>query len=152
MRTLFIFALFLAAPLAAQQFYEAEHPGHGVAVQQVTEDAFVLQWFFHDGHTTRWVVSDVCDNGALCDVWTVDAIGFPALGSRLVPAGDVHPTLMDRTLLLDYALNIKPLTCAVLPGPYPPNCRGADGKVDRSIILRRGLEQSGTIWFDLLVE
>lgn len=153
MRYLIVLAAFALLPLsgAAQQYYSPDEPGHGVAVQRVGE-AYTLQWFFHDGQSTGWVVSDLCLPGEVCEAFTVDAVAFPAAQAALVDAGAVEVLFTDGGLEMTYDIDIPALRCSDLPGPLPPGCYNNDGERDRSIELRKGLQESGELILEVLVE
>lgn len=148
---LFLVGALVALAASAAMFYESDQPGHGVDITQVG-DAYTLTWHFHDGQSTRWIASDVCDYGEPCEVWTLAARAFPAVGAYLVEAGSIRVQREGDQLQLEYDLDVAQVACYSLPGPHPPECRRDDGTVDRSIILVPELKESGSLGLVLLAE
>jgi hypothetical protein len=144
--------LALSAPVAAQHYYQPDQPGHGLTVQAVGS-GYVAQWYVHDGDRQRWVSSDVCEYGEPCPVYAVDANGFPAVGAKLVEAGHITLDRDGDGLLLTYDLFIEQEDCAdLMVGPLPPECRDADGNRLWDAVIQPGLDQSGSVELELLVD
>jgi len=132
------------------QWYDESQPGHGIVVQPVGGD-YTAQWYFHDGDQAWWVVTDVCAPEETCPAWTARAQAFPAAVSKLVDAGTVTLSRSGEYLLLEFDLQITEVGCWSLPGPFPAQCIGNDGKPDRARIYQPGLSQTGAYELDLLV-
>ena len=144
--------ILLCATAYSQHFYDPDQPGHGLTVQAVGS-GYVAQWYAHDGDRQRWVASDVCDYGDGCPVYAVDANGFPAVGAKLVEAGHI---ILDRDgdgLLLTYGLHIEQEDCSdPMVGPLPAECRDADGNRIWDAVIHPGLDESGAVYLERLVD
>jgi len=151
-RMILIVCALIAGIAHAQHYYDPDQPGHGLTVQSVGS-GYVAQWYAHDGDRQRWVASDVCDYGEPCPVYAVDANGFPAVGAKLVEAGHI---ILDRNgdgLLLTYDLHIEQEDCAeIMVGPLPPECRDADGNRIWDAVIHPGLDESGAVYLERLVD
>lgn len=140
----------IALTAVAQHYYQPDQPGHGLTVQPVGS-GYVAQWYVHDGHQQRWLVSDVCSYGDTCPVFAVDANGFPAVAAEPVEAGNIILDEIDGGVLLTYDLYIEGVDCTrLLPGPLPSECINEDGS--RNWEYDDSFEASGSAHFEVLVE
>lgn len=138
---------------AAQHWYEPDQPGHGVTVQEVGDGWVVAQWYAHDGEGQRWFHTDNFQWGDPVEVFVVEADGWPADGAELVEAGEITLTPDGDSLILEYDLFIEEIDCGqVMVGPLPPDCLDADGNRLSDVVLQRGLDESGAVVLEPLIE
>jgi|SRR5690625_440857 len=142
----------LTGAVLGAMWYNPAQSGHGLTVESIG-DKYLATWYFHDGEGTRWVTSDVCRYGEPCQVWTISAASFPAGQAALVEAGYIALVPEDDNLRLVYSLDIAGTKCTELPAPYPPSCRGPDGRTaDKNAWWVKPLAVEGSEMLDLLIE
>lgn len=143
--------MIFCAPVLAGQWYEPDNAGHGLSWDAIG-DQYQAQWYFHDGTSTRWVVTDVCDFGEECPLYTIAAYAFPDHGATAVDAGEIVIDRIGADVLVTYDIHIPEIGCWSLPGQLPPVCRDAWGVSDVSLIYRRGVSEAGMMLLEALVE